>query len=57
MSANTNKIVTLAQLAKSVKVPARVARRRLRAANARKSKEGWVFPTSRRGEIVKIIKG
>lgn len=49
--------LTLSDIAKSVKIDAKTARRKMRASGARKPKAGWVFPTSRRGEVVKIIKG
>jgi hypothetical protein len=51
------KTVTLAEIAKTLKINAKVARRRLRSAEVRRPKDGWVFPSSKRGEIVKIVKG
>jgi len=57
MSAKNDKFVTLSEIAKSVKVAPKVARRRMRASKFRKPARGWVFPSDKRAAIAKIIKG
>lgn len=49
--------ITLSAIAKSLKVSAKVARRRVRTAQVRKPKDGWVFPAAKRAEISKIVRG
>jgi hypothetical protein len=49
--------ITVSQIAKSLRVPAKVARRRLRTAEVRRPKDGWVFPVAKKAQIVKIVRG
>ena len=48
--------VTLSEIARSMKIDPKTARRKARAA-MKKPKAGWVFSSAMKGKIVKILKG
>jgi hypothetical protein len=49
--------ITLSEIAKALKVDAKIARRRMRNSGTKKPAAGWVFPIGRKAEIAKIVKG
>ena len=51
-----SKTVSVSEIAKSLKMSPKVARRKLRDNWPRRPKGGWVFPTSQRSAVVKLLK-
>lgn len=51
------KTVTLSDIAKSMKMDPKTARRRLRNSQMKKPKSGWIFAIKQRPAIVKLLKG
>ena len=51
-----SKTLTVGDIAKSLKMSAKVARRKLRDNYPSKPKAGWVFQPSQRAAVVKVLK-